>query len=92
MTKKFFKDWSNKQSLTKSIYLFDVYSFEEKDKSFYCREHDLYINTLKFSDDYIQINARLFYLALDFSQCGYKIMPIKIHRKDIKTVKFKKIT
>ena len=34
MTKKFFKDWSNKQSLTKSIHLSQFYSFTEKKK--YC--------------------------------------------------------
>lgn len=90
MTKKFFKDWSNKQSLTKSIHLFDFYSFEEKNKSFYCYDHDLYINTLKFGNDYIQISARMFYETLDCSQFGHKIMTIKIHRKDIKTVKFRK--
>lgn len=92
MTKKFFKDWSNKQSLTKSIHLFDFYEYEGKNKLFYCYDHDLYINTLKFEDEYIKITARVFYETMDCSQFGHKIMPIKIHRKDIKTVKFKKIT
>ena len=91
MTKKFFKDWSNKQSLTKSIHLFRFFSFIEKNKLFHTYEHALDIKTLKFEDEYIQINARVFYECIDTLEHGSKIMPIKIHRKDIKTVKFKKI-
>lgn len=90
MTKKFFKDWSNKQSLTKSIHLSQFYSFIEKNKLFYTYEHSLDIKTLKFEDEYIQINARVFYECMDTLEHGSKIMSIKIHRKDIKTVKFSK--
>lgn len=95
MTKKFFKDWSNKQSLTKSIHLFRFFSFIEENKLFHTYEHALDIKTLKFEDEYIQINARVFYECIDTFEygieCGSEIRPIKIHRKDIKTVKFKKI-
>ena len=91
MTKKFFKDWSNKQSLTKSIHLFRFFSFIEKNKLFHTYEHALDIKTLKFEDEYIQINARVFYECIDTLEHGSEIIPIKIHRKDIKTVKFKKI-
>lgn len=92
MTKKFFKDWSNKQSLTKSIHLFSSYSFIEKNKFYYTYDHALQLNTLKFEDEYIKINARVLYNCIDTLDHGSKIMSIKIHRKDIKTVKFKKIT
>ena len=91
MTKKFFKDWSNKQSLTKSIHLFRFFSFIERNKLFHTYEHALDIKTLKFEDEYIQINARVFYECIDTLEHGSEIIPIKIHRKDIKTVKFKKI-
>ena len=90
MTKKFFKDWSNKQSLSKSIHLSQFYSFIEKNKYFYTWEHALDIKTLKFEGEYIQINARVFYDCIDTLEHGSKIMPIKIHRKYIKTVKFSK--
>lgn len=91
MTKKFFKDWSNKQSLTKSIHLFRFFSFIEENKLFHTYEHALDIKTLKFEDEYIQINARVFYECIDTLEHGSEIKPIKIHRKDIKTVKFRKI-
>ena len=91
MTKKFFKDWSSKQSLTKSIHLFRFFSFIERNKLFHTYEHALDIKTLKFEDEYIQINARVFYECIDTLEHGSEIIPIKIHRKDIKTVKFKKI-
>ena len=91
MTKKFFKDWSNKQSLTKSIHLSRGISFIEKNKLFYIYDHALDIKTVKFEGEYIQINARVFYECIDTLEHGSEIIPIKIHRKDIKTVKFKKI-
>jgi hypothetical protein len=91
MTKKFFKDWHNKQSLTKSIHLSQFYSFIEKNKYFYTWDHALDLKTLKFEGEYIQINARVFYKCIDTLEHGSKIMQIKIHRKDIKTVKFKKL-
>lgn len=91
MTKKFFKDWSNKQSLTKSIHLFSCYSFLEENKFYYTYDQALQLNTLIFDDEFIKITARVLYNCIDTLEHGSEIKQIKIHRKDIKTVKFKKL-
>ena len=85
MTKKFFKDWQNKWSLTKKIIL-NITSFEEKNKLYHFYDHCLLIDTLFFEKEYISIVVKTHWYSLDDLTDGFKHKRIKIHRKDIKTV------
>ena len=87
MTKKFFRDWQNKWSLTKKIIL-NISSFEEKNKIYYFYDHCLLIDTLFFEKEYISIVVKTHWYSLDNLTDGFKDKRIKIHRKDIKTVEF----
>ena len=87
MTKKFFKDWQNKRSLTRRIVL-DRSSFEEKNKIYHFYDHNLFINTLFFEDEYISIVVKTHWYSLNKLNNGFENKRIKIHRKDIKTVEF----
>ena len=94
MTKKFFNDWANKRSLTKMI---DVwYSFEEKGKKYSVYKYAIDIDSLKFEDnDHISVIVKLYVYGYNsnnvYTYLGREIKRIKIHRKDIRTVEFKKI-
>ena len=88
MTKKFFNDWSNKQSMTKRIEL-NPLLFEEKDKKYRVYDHQLVLNTLEFEGEYILISANIHWFYIDKTGHGSETKRIKIHRKDINTVHFK---
>lgn len=89
MTKKFFKDWQNKRSLTKKIIL-NISSFEEKNKLYCFYDHCLLIDTLFFEKEYISIVVKTHWYSLDNLNDGFENKRIKIHRKDINTIIFKK--
>ena len=91
MTKKFFKDWSDRRSLTESIELKSTIRCEKYGKVFYIYEYMLKLSTLDFEGDYITIMADAHYFGKKSSDCGITTIPLKIHRTDILSVKFKKL-
>lgn len=91
MTKKFFKDWSERRSLTESIELKKGLQYEKNDRVFHIYGNMLKISTLDFDEDCITILAKSHYFSKKSSDCGIMMIPVKIHRKDIMSVKFKKL-
>jgi hypothetical protein len=97
MTKKFFEDWKKRRSMTESIWIGHKCYFTDRNGE--KKEYTLtqYLDsthhnwlTLSFDGEYIEFENNDMYL---WSDCVVEKLKnrLRVHRKDILTVKFKKV-
>lgn len=88
MTKRFFEDWKNKQSLTDHISV-NINAIEEKGKTYQFYPFHFDLSTLVFGKNHITVKTKCAVYSPFYEGEVYKV--IKIHRKHIHTVYFKSI-
>lgn len=88
MTKRFFEDWKNKQSLTDHISV-NINAIEEKGKTYQFYPFHFDLSTLVFGKNHITVKTKCAIYSPLYEGEVYKV--IKIHRKHIHTVYFKSI-
>lgn len=91
MTKKFFNDWQNKRSLTSKIELNEGIYFEEKNRWYQVYDHCIFPETVNFENEFVSVKAKVHWFSLNSNKYGSEIITVKIHRIQIKTIKFKQV-